>query len=45
VLIHNRWHLHKGPDSWLLSFHELCDVEDGRIKAIDVICSGPTPDS
>lgn len=45
VLIHNTWRLHRSPESWLLNFHELCDLEEGRVKTIDVICSGPVPES
>ena len=44
VQIHNRWRLHKGPDTWLLDFRELCYIEDGRVKTIDAICSGPVPE-
>ncbi|MEX2196810.1 MAG: nuclear transport factor 2 family protein [Thermoleophilaceae bacterium] len=35
-----RWRLRRGDDAWIVEWWEFLTVDDGRISAIDVVCSG-----
>lgn len=44
VRVINRWRLHRDGEPVLCDFYELLRIDDGRVRQIDLVCSGVVPE-
>src|SRR5919109_3289365 len=44
VAARTRWRLHRGDETEVVEWCEYMTVRDGRITALDAVCSGPMPE-